>query len=430
MKPSDSPLGPLSHNVKRIARLDIPGGGQIEVKGGYAYIGHISPPHGTSIVDVSDPKHPRLISKIDLADNDSHTHKVRIVGDDIMIVNSEREKRHFFRKGKRIPEVRTRLEKSLGRPPGDDEIAQVLEVCPNDLPILAESARRGYRDGGFKIYDISDRTRPRQLVFQKTHGYGVHRFDVDENYAYISTEMEGFNGNILVVYDIRNPERPREVSRWYIPSQKIAEGEQPVWINHPVRLHHAMRCGDQIWAACCAAGFRVVDIADISNPRTIGSYDYHPPVPETTHTALRVPFPIAGREIAIVIDEEHVHHRGQPHAFLWVFDVGDLANIKPLSTYHVSEADSPWSRVPGGIFGAHQFQEHMESTLVYAAWFSGGLRIVDIANPFLPVEKGYFIPEPAKGAAVPLSNDVDVDGNGLIYLMDRVNGLDILEFSG
>jgi len=125
-----------------------------------------------------------------------------------------------------------------------------------------------------------------------------------------------------------------------------------------------------------------------------------------------------------------VHPPGQPHAFLWVFDVSDLTNIKPLSTFHVSEADSPWSRVPGGIFGAHQFQEHMDSTLVYAAWFSGGLRIVDIADPFLPVEKGYFIPEPAKGAAVPLSNDVDVDKNGLIYLMDRVNGLDVLQFEG
>jgi hypothetical protein len=143
-----------------------------------------------------------------------------------------------------------------------------------------------------------------------------------------------------------------------------------------------------------------------------------------------VPFPIDGRDIALVIDEEHVHHRSQSHAFLCVFDVSDLGRIKPLSTFHVSEAGSPWSQAPGGKFGAHQFQEHMRSTLVYAAWFSGGLRIVDIANPFLPVEKGYFIPEPARGAAVPLSNDVDVDNNGLIYQMDRINGLDILEFSG
>ncbi len=407
--------------------MDIPGGGQIEVKGNYVYIGHIAPPHGTSIIDVSDPRRPRLVSKIDLPGMDSHSHKVRVVGDDLMIVNSERYRRHFFRKGKRISEIGASLEKKLGRPASAEEIALALGVAATDLPLLAEADKRGYGDGGFRIFDIADRTRPREIAFQKTAGYGVHRFDVDENYAYISSEMDGFNGPILVIYDIRNPLQPQEVSRWWLPSQKIAEGDKPLWINHRVRLHHAMRFENQLWAACCGAGFRVVDVSDISSPETIGSYDYHPPVPDTTHTALRVPFKIDGRDIAIVIDEQHEHHTGQPHAFMWVFDVSDITRMQPLSTYHVSEADSPWSRVPGGVFGAHQFQEHMDSTLVYAAWFSGGLRIVDIANPLLPEEKGFFIPEPAKGAPTPMSNDVDVDSRGLIYLLDRVNGLDILE---
>ena len=29
-----------------------------------------------------------------------------------------------------------------------------------------------------------------------------------------------------------------------------------------------------------------------------------------------------------------------------------------------------------GRFGAHQFQEFMQDTLVYCAWFAGGLRVV------------------------------------------------------
>lgn len=419
--------GSVASNVKRLSRLDIPGGGQVEVNGDYAYIGHMTPPHGTSIIDVSDPRKPRLVSKIDLPGVDTHTHKVRIVGDSYMIVNSERYKRHFFRKGKLLPETRVKLEHTLGRPASDKEIAAELGVAPVDLPVLIETEQRGYDKGGFKIYDITDKAHPREVAFQKTGCYGAHRFDVDDSYVYLSTEMDGYNGNILVIYDIRNPARPEEVSRWWVPGQEIAEGEEPLWINHKVRLHHAMRFENQLWAACCGAGFRVVDISNIENPETIGAYDYHPPVPDTTHTALRVPFPVAGREIALVIDEQHAHHKGQPHAFLWVFDVSDIGNMKPLSTYHVSEADSPWSRIPGGRFGAHQFQEHMDSTLVYAAWFSGGLRVVDIADPFLPVERGFFIPEPAQGAPVPMSNDVDVDGRGLIYLLDRINGLDILE---
>ena len=61
---------------------------------------------------------------------------------------------------------------------------------------------------------------------------------------------------------------------------------------------------------------------------------------------------------------------------------------------------------------------------------AGGLRIVDVADPDHPVEVGHFIPEPVGDQPSPQSNDVDVDGNGLIYLIDRNRGFDILEFTG
>jgi len=112
-----------------------------------------------------------------------------------------------------------------------------------------------------------------------------------------------------------------------------------------------------------------------------------------------------------------------------VLDATDLKQIKPLSIYEVSELDSPWSRATPGRFGAHQFQEHMKDTLVYCAWFAGGLRIVDIADPLAPREVGYFIPELAPGKAAPQTNDVDVDFRGLIYIVDRYAGFDVLEFN-
>jgi len=181
----------------------------------------------------------------------------------------------------------------------------------------------------------------------------------------------------------------------------------------------------------------VIDVSDIRAPRTIGEYNYHPPFPEPSHTFMPVPFPVEGKRIALAIDEEdHAHdakeverRRGRPHACLWVLDVTDLAQIKPLSIYEVSELDSPWSRATPGRFGAHQFQEHMKDTLVYCAWFAGGLRIVDIADPLAPREVGFFIPEPAPGKAAPQTNDVDVDERGLIYIGDRYAGFDILEFA-
>jgi hypothetical protein len=54
---------------------------------------------------------------------------------------------------------------------------------------------------------------------------------------------------------------------------------------------------------------------------------------------------------------------------------------------------------------------------------------VDVANPSKPIEVGFYIPEPINGFPSPQSNDVDVDENGLIYLLDRNAGLDILEFT-
>jgi hypothetical protein len=96
----------------------------------------------------------------------------------------------------------------------------------------------------------------------------------------------------------------------------------------------------------------------------------------------------------------------------------------------VSELDSPFSRTSGARFGAHQFCERMAGTVVYAVWFGGGLRIIDVADPLSPREIGHFIPQPAAGRPAPQSNDVALDERGLIYMVDRHVGFDILEYDG
>ncbi len=424
---TNPPPAQLARDVRRLSRLEIPGGGQVVVQGRHAFVGHMKPPHGTTIVDVGDPANPRVIATVALDDARSHTHKVRVAGD-VMITNVELNNRHLLRRGAgRLADAEARLAQSLGRPATDDELATELKVKPAEIALVRDFVRTGYSDGGFKIWDISDKSRPRLLHHEKTFGFGVHRFDMDERYAYISTEMEGFVGNILVIYDLARPEKPEEVARWWMPGQHTAAGEQPTWTGYRNRLHHALRVGDKLWASCWHAGLRVIDVSDIRTPRTVGAYDYHPPFPEPTHTVLPVPFKVGGRDVAVVFDEEHDHVPGRLHAGMWLFDVTDVADIRPLSMFHVSELDSPWARV--GRFGAHQPAEHMSDTLVYATWFSGGLRIIDIADPALPVEVGHFIPEPTGGHSSPQSNDVDVDDRGLIYLLDRNQGVDILEYA-
>ena len=109
--------------------------------------------------------------------------------------------------------------------------------------------------------------------------------------------------------------------------------------------------------------------------------------------------------------------------------MSDPAAIKPLGLFEVSELDSPFSAVsPGARFGAHQFHEAMTGTLVYAVWFSAGLRIIDVADPCRAARGRLFHPGTGRRARAPQSNDVMLDERGLIHMVDRLVGFDILEF--
>jgi len=434
-----NPNGALARNVRRLGHLDLPGAGQVTIAGNHAYVGHIPNKQdlGTSIVDISDPANPRLVATVPVGDMTSHSHKVRVAGD-IMIVNHERNPTPAGRRAQDMPAIRRALREQLGRDPTRAELLAKLNLTEADLVEIEKDEAQPYRNGGFRIYDVSTPAQPKPIHHHLTGGIGVHRFDMDQRYAYISTEMEGYVGNILVIYDMRDPAKPQEVSRWWMPGQHVAGGETPTWPGKRHRLHHALRFGNEMWASCWHGGFRVVDIADIARPKTVASYNYHPPFPEPTHTIMPAPGQIGGKRIALAIDEEdqaqsaneEQARRGRLHAGISLYDVSDLANVKPLSLFEVSELDSPFARTAGARFGAHQFHERMTGTLVHAVWFSAGLRIIDIADPMAPREVGFFIPDPVGGRPAPQSNDVMLDQRGLIYIVDRHVGFDVLEYTG
>src|SRR6267154_1742112 len=281
---------PLARNVRRLGHLDLAGAGQVTVAGRYAYVGHIpNRAHlGTTILDVSDPAAPRIVATITLADTSSHSHKARVAGD-LMIVNHERNPTAIGRRADELPRVRRQLADALGREPTRAELAQKMSVTEADILEIEKEAQRGYHNGGFKIYDVSKPAAPKEIVHHRTGGIGVHRFDMDESFAYISTEMEGFVGNILVIYDLRDPRRPQEVSRWWMPGQHVEGGETPTWSGRRHRLHHALRFGNEMWASCWHAGFWVVDVSDLARPKSAGSWNYHPLFPEPTHTVMPLP---------------------------------------------------------------------------------------------------------------------------------------------
>jgi hypothetical protein len=383
------PRGPVyqSGNVRHLGRTELPGGGQIVIQGAFAYVGHQHGPDGTTILDISDPRRPTVVSRLMTSHPMSHSHKVRVIGD-IMVVNSEIE-------------------------PGKGD-------------------RLTYPDGGFRIYDVSDKADPKLITFVRTHARGVHRFDMDESYAYISTEMDGFVGNILSIYDIRNPSRPLDVSRWWMPGQNVAAGEEPHLRGRDHSLHHAMRCGNEMYAGCWFSGVSIIDVSNIAAPRTLARYEYDPPHPEPTHTFLKVPFPIAGRSVAVSTEEERPDRGidvGKPHAPLRTWDVTDPTRPRILCTFALDESAQPYHG--NSIrFGTHQLREIVDrDCMLYVTWFAAGLRMIDISDPTSPKERGYFIPQPTTGKATPWTNDVAKDERGLLFVTDKVCGLDVIEFA-
>jgi hypothetical protein len=362
--------------------LELPGAGQVVVEGNYAYVAHMQPPAGTTIVDVSDVKNPRVVTQLELPPN-LHSHKVRVHGD-VMLVNHEKY--------------------------------------------------RGYRgeekpQGGLKVYDISHRAKPREIAFMAAGEWGYHRFTFDGRYCYGSPSPDGYVGNIMEILDLQNPAKPEIVSHWWVPGQWVAGGETPLPDGRRVRCHHPMRLGDRLYCTWWHHGWYIFDISNLSEPKPIVHVDWSPPYPCPSHTTLPIPWEISGRRILVVSDEEVGDRLAPtPNAFLWIVDITEETNPVPIATYRARKEDQPFD--PECWYGCHQAQEQVYDNRLAVAWFGGGLRMVDISDPWRPEELGYYIPEPGQGHTVAQSNDVFATPEGLYYLVDRLGGLEILEWVG
>jgi len=378
--------------VSPLAWHDCAGLGQVVVENNVAYVGNMRNPHGTLIIDVADPKRPKPFAGINMPPG-THSHKVR-VKDGVMLTNCE---------------------------------------------VLSERHARGEQSpadfqGGLGIYDVSNPARPRLITNWNTddkpgpaYARGVHRFDFDGRYAYISPTCEGYLGNIVMILDLKDPARPAEVGRWWMPGQWTAGGEKPSWKGAAHKCHHPLRHGNRLYTSYWHGGFVILDIENMAKPKFVSGLDWSPPFPWPTHTALRIPFKIANRDLLVVTDQDVVGLEGcPPHnaAFLWVVDVTDEKHPVVVSSFQlegIPPEEQPY------MTGCHQSCEKVTGTEIPVAWFAHGLRIVDVARPHAPREVAHFVPDPPPGASRVQSNDVTVDDRGLIYLLDRVRGLHILE---
>ncbi len=367
--------------VKEVAWLDCAGGGQVVVDGSFAYIGHIDAPNGTTIVDVADPKPPKIVWATSVTPG-FHSHKVR-AANGVMVVNREHHGGS-----------------ADGKKPGR---------------------------GGLVIYDIANPRAPRQIKQWECDGNGVHRFTFDGRYAYISPQAEGYVGNIVMILDLQDPANPQEVGRWWMPGQWKAGGEVPSWKGHAHRCHHPIRRGARLYTSYWHGGVVILDIADMAHPKLISAIDWSPPFPWPTHSAVPIPQPLNGRRYMLVADEDvqpmDAAMAPETPAFIWMVDITDETHPVPVGSFQVEGVEG---KKNPEMTGCHQPVETITGNEVPAAWFAQGLRILDISNPHAMREVAHYMPDTKSGKRV-CSNDVYVDGRGLIYLIDRWRGLSILE---
>ena len=127
-----------------------------------------------------------------------------------------------------------------------------LGVAGNTLIVAQNTDEPGQPGGGARIYDVSDPAKPTEVAYFDTSGgpsRGAHSvWFTDGQYAYLSTGAPDFepavpprgDDQFLMIVDVRDRLRPKEVGRWWMPGQRKGEPGAPLprtKTRDGVRLH-------------------------------------------------------------------------------------------------------------------------------------------------------------------------------------------------
>jgi hypothetical protein len=391
-------------------------------------------PNGTSILDVTDPTTPKLLSHIP-------------------------------------------GEAGQGGSGG----AQMVRVCDGrDLPNAAKDKTyllRTFGNSAHELWDVTDSAKP---VLVKTVLDGLkatHKnwWECTTGIAYLVSDgrPQGWRTNRMTkIYDLSNPFAPKFIRDFGLVGQEPGSRRE----SAPEGVHGPIVYRDRVYFPYGTSKGGVLQIVDrekllTGNPaavnRFVATQDnlLYPQIGRLDmspawggHTA----FPVLGIPIAdwapnkdarvrdfVVLVSESIFNQCQEVRHL-TFMVDITTPSKPFSvaTFQVpAEAGGFCSR--GGRFGPHSSHESFTSIyygkLAFIAYFNAGVRAVDIRDPYAPKEVASFIPDVTPKTAQRCvkigdresckvaiqTNNVEVDDRGYIYLADRADtGLHIVELTG
>lgn len=386
--------------------------------------------NGTSILDVTDPRAPRLLHHIP----------------------GER--------GREVP----------GRETGG---AQMTRVCSGDeLPHGVRGKTyllRTFGDSREEVWDVTLPERPTLLAqfgqFRSTH---KNEWECTTGIAYLPASHEAYRASrVTHVYDLSDPAKPVFIRAFGLAEQlKDAKGYLPGQIHGPLS---AWPEKDRVYFGYGTNARGVAQIVDrtallqgaaeptadnVRRPQ-VGRVD----LPE--FMGAHSTFPLLGVEIAdfqpserrvrdflVVVNENNVTVCNEARQMAYFVDITDEKRPFGVASFDVPASSGDFCH-RGGRFGAHASNENRTPIyyrrLMFFSWFNAGVRVVDVRDPYRPREVGYFIPaktdktdlrcadEVKKTGCVPVIqiNNVEVDDRGYLYAVDRANsGLFVLELTG
>ena len=428
--------------------------------------------NGTSIVDVTDPRHPKYLKHL----------------------------------------------------PANSGGARMVKLCDgNDLTKGLPGHTYLLRENGAVSHEVWDVTNPSttkpSLVSTPVSGLSVtHRswWDCKTGIAYIvggatkktDPSYDGWNNKSspnqhLKIYDLNDPKNPKYIMDFGYPGQNpgstfVIPGTENTTKTVPPGVHGPIvvstlrgKAINRLYMPYGVGSDGIFQINDLTKvlPAPYGTGMYADPSKPTDAELLKsqvgaiympgvegghssMPYyGIALKQYAnfsnnnvrdiLALSSEETDNRcqGSPH-LLYLLDItstigqGGSTSAEqhpwPISTVTVDDfSGRPNFCSRGTRFGVHSMAENFDDPyygkLMTSAWFDAGIRVTDIRDPYHPREVAHFIApvnsftQPSgwtvngvNGSSLDVSCDnTDVDNRGLLYCGDRVGGgLDIVKLTG
>jgi hypothetical protein len=225
--------------------------------------------------------------------------------------------------------------------------------------------------------------------------------------------------------------------------------------------------GTRTYLAYLRGGFGVLDTSKVANNQipagTVESLndDLLTTVPFPTwgtgpHCAGHTPagcaeshsaVPLPGRPFAITIDEVYgtftVPSFGWPWGWVRTWNIAQPRQPRLLGEYKILQNTTAYTPAPGeNEFTSYSSHNPTPTqNLVLDSWHSGGLQAIDVADPGLPAQTGWFSPTPlpavanedpalSRGPNKVVMWSFPIIKDGLIYVVDIRNGLLVLRYTG